>query len=70
MFPMPYLSDATAFHDAADLIARHGDAAGGVAATRAGRSRDIGNVVHFCRWRQIERLIAVLALPSAVGTVH
>ena len=67
---IPYVSDAAAFDAAADLIARHGDAAAVEASNRADRSRDIGNVVHFCRWRQIERLIAVLATPCAVGTVH
>lgn len=67
---MPYLADSRAVHDAAELIALHGDAAGDEAAIRADRSRDIGNVVHFCRWRQIERLIAVMSAPCAVGTVH
>ncbi|WP_242095509.1 MULTISPECIES: hypothetical protein [unclassified Sphingomonas] len=67
---MPYLADPKAVHDAAELIALHGPAAAEEAALRADRSRDIGNVVHFCRWRQIERLIAVMAAPGALGTVH
>ena len=40
------------------------------AASRADRSRNLGNQVHYCRWRQIERLIALLSTPHAVGTVH
>ena len=40
------------------------------AAARADESRDIGNYLHFCRWRQIERLILLLSAESAIGTVH
>lgn len=56
--------------DAADLIARFGAAAPTEAATRANRSRDLGNVIHFCRWRQVERLVAVLMDDVVTGTVH
>lgn len=55
---------------AADLIESFGESAGGEAAARARRSRDMGNHIHFCRWRQIERLIDLLASEAAVGTVH
>jgi hypothetical protein len=37
---------------------------------RADRSREEGNVVRFCHWRQIERVIATLNCDEAVGTVH
>ena len=70
MSVMPYIADRRAVHDAADLIDAFGAAAGDEAAVRAGRSRDIGNHIHFCHWRQIERLIAVMAAPCAPGTVH
>ena len=40
------------------------------AAIRAGHMRDIGNHVHFCRWRQTERLVELLASDEVVGTVH
>ena len=70
MSPLPYLADRAQFHDAAELIARFGDDAGYEAAARADRSRDLGNHIHFCRWRQIERLIVLLAGDRAVGTVH
>ncbi len=55
-----HLSDASAVAHAADLIERFGALACSEAAARANDSRDRGNVVHFCRWRQIERLIVQL----------
>jgi len=67
---MPYLADRAEVVDATQLIARFGDDAGMQAAARADKSRDVGNYLHFCRWRQIERLIVLLSIPSAVGTVH
>ncbi len=68
--PTPYLSDATEVADATDLIATFGDDAGFQAAMRADRSRDLGNALHFARWRQIERLIVLLASDEPLGTVH
>jgi hypothetical protein len=68
--PAPYIADARAAADAADLIAAFGAAAATEAAARADRSRDLGNHIHFCRWRQIERLIVILAADQATGTVH
>ncbi|MDB5716005.1 MAG: hypothetical protein JWO15_3402 [Sphingomonadales bacterium] len=66
----PYVADRQTVTDANSLIATFGDDAGFEAATRAEVSRDKGNIFAFCRWRQIERLIAVLAGPEATGTVH
>lgn len=65
-----YLADATAVMDADHLIATFGHSAGLEAAARASRSRDIGNHIHFCRWRQVGRLIELLEAREAVGTVH
>jgi len=66
-----YLPDAAAAADAAELIARFGDHAALEAAARANRSRGLGNVIHFCRWRQIERMILLLTSPDlADATVH
>ena len=66
-----YLPDASAAADAADLIARFGDHAALEAAARAHKSRGLGNVVHFCRWRQIERMIQLLSTTDrADATVH
>jgi hypothetical protein len=55
-----HLPDATAAAEAAELIAQFGDHAAFEAAARANHSRGLGNVVHFCRWRQIERMINLL----------
>jgi len=69
--PVPlYLAHRDEVSAASDLIARFGAEASFEAAARADRSRDLGNVAHFCRWRQIERLILLLSAEHAVGTVH
>lgn len=52
------------------LIAEFGQAAGLEAAERARASRDIGNHIHYCRWRQIERLIILLSVEASLGTIH
>lgn len=65
-----YLAARGDVDDASALIAAFGDDAALEAAARADRSRDIGNHLHFCRWRQIERLVALLHGDRAVGTVH
>ena len=66
----PFIHGRLALADASDLIDRFGDNAGFEAAARAERSRDDGNVVRFCHWRQIERVIATLSSDEVVGTVH
>jgi hypothetical protein len=66
----PFIHGRVALADAADLIERYGDDAGFEAAARAERSRDIGNIAHFCHWRQIERVIATLSSDEVRGTVH
>jgi hypothetical protein len=65
-----HLDDAEQVVEATDLIMLFGAHAPVEAAIRAGHMRDIGNVVHFCRWRQTARLIALLTREEAVGTVH
>ncbi len=67
---LPYVSDRAEVAAAAALILEYGDDAGYEAAARADRSRDLGNHIHFCRWRQIERLVVLLSIRRAVGTVH
>ena len=66
----PFITGRTALADAAELIERFGDDAGFEAATRAEISRDSGNVMRFCHWRQIERVIATLSSDEVRGTVH
>ena len=65
----PFLTDRDVA-DAAEMMETFGLAARGEAAARADRSRDMGNHIHFCRWRQIERLIDLLSSQEAIGTVH
>lgn len=65
-----HLPDRAAAADVAELIAKFGDYAASEAAARADRSRDLGNITHFCRWRQIERMIVLLNTGAAGLTVH
>ena len=60
----------SAIAEASELIDRFGIHAISEAAARADRSRELGNVIHFCRWRQIERIIPILASDRAEGTIH
>ena len=67
---IPFITGKVALTDAAELIERFGDDAGFEAAARAQSSRDAGNVVRFCHWRQIERVIETLSNAEVRGTVH
>lgn len=66
----PFISGRAALEDAALLIETFGDDAGFEAAARAEDSRDQGNVIRFCHWRQIERVIATLSADEINGTIH
>ena len=66
----PYIAGRAALADAALLIETYGDDAGFEAAARAERSRGSGNVLKFCHWRQIERVIVTLSDQEVRGTVH
>lgn len=65
-----FVTDRKAALDAAHMIDEHGVAAGAQAAALAEISRDRGNIVHFCRWRQIERLIGAMTDAGAEQTRH
>ena len=67
---LPLYVNARDVQDAQALIARFGESAGLEAAERAEASRNVGNHIHFCRWRQIERLVTVLNIEAIAGTVH
>jgi hypothetical protein len=56
--------------EAQALMENYGKTAGIEAADRAEASRNIGNHIQFCRWRQIERLIIMLSVQTTLGTVH
>ena len=62
--------DRASLEQATELISRFGEHALLEAASRASQSRSLGNVIHFCRWRQIERMIEMLNSPERTGTVH
>ena len=66
----PFISGRLALADAAELLEQYGADAGGEAAARAGISRDAGNLMRFCHWRQIERVIATLSSDEVRGTIH
>jgi hypothetical protein len=66
----PFISGRVALADASDLLSQFGDEAGYEAAALADLSRDAGNVVRFCHWRQIERVIATLSSEEVRGTIH
>ena len=70
LFITPFITGRAALSDADRLMRDHGDEAGFEAAIRAEHSRDAGNVVKFCHWRQIERVIATLASDEVAGTIH
>ena len=67
---LPMLANRRSYDDAALLINTFGDMAGTEAAKRANTSRNLGNHIHFCHWRQIERMITLLSSDSCIGTVH
>jgi hypothetical protein len=65
-----YVQDRAALAEADDLIRLFGEHARMEAASRANHSRSLGNVVHFCRWRQIERAIEMLSDSDVTGAIH
>ncbi len=65
-----YIAGRAALAEASDLVERFGEGARREAAARAESSRDAGNVLRFCHWRQIERVIATLSTDEVFGTVH
>lgn len=66
----PFVIDRQSVADADLLMANFGEDAVFEAALRADASRERGNIVHFCRWRQIERLISLLAENEVRGSLH
>jgi hypothetical protein len=58
------------FADASALIERFGAYAACEAELRASRSRDLGNHIHFCRWREVGRMIELLQDEAVTGAVN
>ena len=65
-----HVQDRATLTQATELMAKFGEHAQGEAAIRADRSRVLGNVVHFCHWRQVERAIDMLCAEDVTGTIH
>lgn len=65
-----YIKDRASLADAAELMERYGDEAATKAAALATQSREAGNVVRFCHWRQIQRVIAALSSQRILGSLH
>jgi hypothetical protein len=67
---LTYIASRDALADACRLIDLFGADAALEAGVRAEGARDRGNVLRFCHWRQIERVIVTLVSDQPVGTVH
>ena len=67
---LPVFIDSNAFIDAQLLMTNYGEEAGLEAANRADKSRAVGNHIHYCKWRQVERLCVLLSIDHSVGTIH
>ena len=65
-----FIAGRAALTDALSLVDEFGPDAPMAASMRAVQSRDAGNVLRFCHWRQIERLSALLASNNIEGSVH
>jgi hypothetical protein len=65
-----FIAGPLAVTDALSLVEEYGADAPMAAAMRAVQSRNAGNVLKFCHWRQIERLSALLASDEAEGRLH
>jgi len=65
-----FIASRSSLTDALSLVDEYGADAPLAAAMRAVQSRDAGNVLKFCHWRQIERLSALLASDDVQGSLH
>lgn len=65
-----FIAGRESLSDAEALIREFGEEAALQAAVRAEESRGAENILKFCHWRQVERLIDTLATDEAQGTVH
>ncbi len=70
MSASPYLAATRPHADAVDLLGRFGMEAPSVAKARAEESRRVGNHIHFCRWREVARLLAALGDERGSATLH
>ena len=65
-----FIAGRTSLSDAQDLMREYGPEAALQAAMLAEKSRGAENILKFCHWRQVERLIDALGSEETEGTVH
>ena len=65
-----FIASRTSVNDAQDLIREFGGEAALQAAVRAEKSREAENILKFCHWRQVERLVDALHADEPQGTIH
>ena len=65
-----FIASRTSVNDAQDLIREFGGEAALQASVRAEKSREAENILKFCHWRQVERLIDALHADEPQGTIH
>ena len=65
-----FIAGRDSLSDAQELMRDFGTEAALQAAVRAEKSRGAENILKFCHWRQVERLIDALAAEEPQGTVH
>ena len=65
-----FIACRTSVADAQELMREYGHEAALQAAVRAEQCRGAENILKFCHWRQVERLIDALASEEPQGTVH
>jgi hypothetical protein len=65
-----FIAGRSSVFDAQELIREFGEEAALQAAVRAENSREAENIIKFCHWRQVERLIDTLAAEEPQGTIH
>ena len=64
------INGRAALSAASDLMNDYGEEAMREAGVRAARSRADGNVVRFCHWRHVARVIATLSSTEVLGSIH
>ena len=67
---MLFIAGRESLSDAEALIHEYGSEAALQAAVRAEKSRGAENILKFCHWRQVERLIDALAAEERQGTIN
>jgi hypothetical protein len=65
-----FIASRNSVSDAQELIREFGGEAALQAAMRAEKSREAENILKFCHWRQVERLIDALGVDEPQGTIH